>query len=577
MCYVPSALYGFLIPGIPGTHDLIMKRHKPPVVLLCVVFLSGQSLSFAALPVSTIYPPVLVANPSASFVLQSILKPRHNALGGQAGPKTGDGGSLQSATSFLTQTLKTVGVSIAQDKISRYGEEHKWNSVWIMVANAALESFVEAAEYVATGDEQDFTKFGREAVDARAPPTNRPGIFTQIKNAIGKGAGWVSDVLKDAGGAIKSVFVSDSGSGAPNAKLTFGLDGKATSYQQQDELGKASIAYGLEAIVDGVSAFTSDTGERQYLNYDPTSGAFLGIDTIGNLGPANYYSPLGDAFNALEDGLTSDTFGYDWGSSTSNINESNLTATYQNYSIFAEFGKYDLFQSANLQSANPILNTVYGSMNTVNNTAAFMLNGILNAGGYVEEWIDNISGTTAEERMFAAANTVGPNPFFYADDALFATEYYIGKGFNLLRNFSRINNSEAAISQKMAKLFGAAGGALKSTFSKSYESLAEANIKNTGVTVLGHYQRVAETYIDKAKRLNASYFDLGKAWDAYKPAQRKVANMHFLDIIAGRGDKILLNVPKSKVRFPSSLADEIKYLLDKKGYRWINQWALRKK
>ncbi|OGX11556.1 MAG: hypothetical protein A2351_08240 [Omnitrophica bacterium RIFOXYB12_FULL_50_7] len=193
------------------------------------------------------------------------------------------GSFFNTAASLLKDVVKSVGVSIAQDKISRYGEEHKWNSVWIMVANAALESFVEAAEYVATGDEQDFLKFGREAADARAPPTNRPGIFTQIKNAIGKGAGWVSDVLKDAGGAIKSVFVSDSGSGAPNAQLTFGLDGKATSYQQQDELGKAGIAYGLEAIVDGVSAFTSETGERKYLEYDPKTGAALDIKTIGNL------------------------------------------------------------------------------------------------------------------------------------------------------------------------------------------------------------------------------------------------------------------------------------------------------
>jgi len=309
MCYVPSALYGFLIPG---THDLIMKRHKPPVVLLCVVFLSGQSLSFAALPVSTIYPPVLVANPSASFVLQPILKPRHNALGGQAGPKTGDGGSLQSAASFLTQTLKTVGIQIAQDKIARYGQEHKWNNIVIMVASAAVASSVEAMEYAVTGDTKGFIDFKTESEDARGPPTNKPGILTQIKNAIGKGAGWVSDVLKGVGGAIQSVFVSDDVS---NAKLTFGVDGKAVSYQEEGAPGQAKVEYDVKRITDGVVQATKDNGEIIQVTYNTETGEALDVQTIGNLGSGNYYSPLSDAYAAYEAELMQGINAYDFGSS----------------------------------------------------------------------------------------------------------------------------------------------------------------------------------------------------------------------------------------------------------------------
>jgi hypothetical protein len=107
--------------------------------------------------------------------------------------------------------------------------------------------------------------------------------------------------------------------------------------------------------------------------------------------------------------------------------------------------------------------------------------------------------------------------------------------------------------------------------SPATQQLAEANITNSGKTVLGHFPG----YIDKAKARGASYFDIGNAWDSLTDAERWAANAHFLDKIAEQGDQVLLSLPKSQIREGSYLAKEIKYLISK-GYRWINQWTLGK-
>jgi len=48
------------------------------------------------------------------------------------------------------------------------------------------------------------------------------------------------------------------------------------------------------------------------------------------------------------------------------------------------------------------------------------------------------------------------------------------------------------------------------------------------------------------------------------------------DLIADRGDHILLSVPRDKIREGSYLEAEISYLINEKGYRFVNQWSLRK-
>lgn len=108
--------------------------------------------------------------------------------------------------------------------------------------------------------------------------------------------------------------------------------------------------------------------------------------------------------------------------------------------------------------------------------------------------------------------------------------------------------------------------------------LAEKNLTKNGLTVIGSY--VAEpgklNYIQKAKKLGASYFDVGDSWDnLVKRGLADEANLHFLDVIIDRGDEVLLSIPKNDVRPDSALAMEIKYLKEK-GYKWINQWKLVK-
>ena len=101
-------------------------------------------------------------------------------------------------------------------------------------------------------------------------------------------------------------------------------------------------------------------------------------------------------------------------------------------------------------------------------------------------------------------------------------------------------------------------------------NLTESNITSNSKTVLGHWPE----YIDKAKGMNASYFDLGNEWE---PNTGPIANKYFLDLISNRGDQIYLSLPKMQIRTGSQLVDEINYLTGEKGYFWINQWSLIKK
>jgi RHS repeat-associated protein len=103
-------------------------------------------------------------------------------------------------------------------------------------------------------------------------------------------------------------------------------------------------------------------------------------------------------------------------------------------------------------------------------------------------------------------------------------------------------------------------------------ALSEANITQSGRTVLGHYDT---GYIEKVQRMGASYFDIGDAWNTLTPAERSLANRHFLDEIAAAGDQVYLSLTKTKIRPGSALADEIQYLTSEHGYTWINQWSLR--
>jgi RHS repeat-associated protein len=121
-------------------------------------------------------------------------------------------------------------------------------------------------------------------------------------------------------------------------------------------------------------------------------------------------------------------------------------------------------------------------------------------------------------------------------------------------------------------LFGGGGDAAK-TLPTDVARLAEANITNSGRTVLGHHPG----YIAKARARGDSYFDIGKRWDDLSDAQREAVNRRFLDRIADRGDQVVLAQPKTKIAPGSWTAREIQYLIRERQYRWVNQWSLRPK
>jgi hypothetical protein len=52
------------------------------------------------------------------------------------------------------------------------------------------------------------------------------------------------------------------------------------------------------------------------------------------------------------------------------------------------------------------------------------------------------------------------------------------------------------------------------------------------------------------------------------------ANQHFLDVIAARGDNIVLATPRSHIPEDTELFRELRYLIDRWGYLWIDETHL---
>lgn len=107
---------------------------------------------------------------------------------------------------------------------------------------------------------------------------------------------------------------------------------------------------------------------------------------------------------------------------------------------------------------------------------------------------------------------------------------------------------------------------------KSVIKLSEANITNSGRTVLGSFPG----YIQQAKATGSSYFDIGNTWNDLSNEQRWAANVHFLDTIAAKGDVVNISTAKAAIRSDSILADEIRHLINNRGYQWAGPNTLRK-
>ncbi len=100
--------------------------------------------------------------------------------------------------------------------------------------------------------------------------------------------------------------------------------------------------------------------------------------------------------------------------------------------------------------------------------------------------------------------------------------------------------------------------------------LSEQHLTGSGETVLGPFKppNGGPSYIEVADGRNASYFDIGDAWNSYTPAEQMAANQHVLDIAIANRDKITLSVPFGKVDLNSFTAAEIRYL-EAHGYHRV--------
>lgn len=73
------------------------------------------------------------------------------------------------------------------------------------------------------------------------------------------------------------------------------------------------------------------------------------------------------------------------------------------------------------------------------------------------------------------------------------------------------------------------------------------------------------------------FVDIGKRWNLLSKTQQWAADKRFLNIISKSKDQVYLSVSKTMIRAKSTLSKEIKYLIEEKGYKWINQWSLKQK
>ena len=105
------------------------------------------------------------------------------------------------------------------------------------------------------------------------------------------------------------------------------------------------------------------------------------------------------------------------------------------------------------------------------------------------------------------------------------------------------------------------------------EALVRANLTNSGVTVLGRYESASKNYMIFAREIGASYYDIGKAWDALTPDKRWEMNARFIQIIAGRQDSVRLSHATTNLGDSISFRRELIELAGL-GYTKVNQWKL---
>jgi hypothetical protein len=112
-------------------------------------------------------------------------------------------------------------------------------------------------------------------------------------------------------------------------------------------------------------------------------------------------------------------------------------------------------------------------------------------------------------------------------------------------------------------LTGPGGKVGKSVAGKiAFDVVPEATQRT--VRVIGHYP----AYVKLGENIGAKIFNIPpRIWKTMSESEQWLANMKFLDRAIAQKAAFLLSTLKDQIKPDSTLAKEVKYLLDK-GYRW---------
>lgn len=103
-----------------------------------------------------------------------------------------------------------------------------------------------------------------------------------------------------------------------------------------------------------------------------------------------------------------------------------------------------------------------------------------------------------------------------------------------------------------------AARAANTGLSSDLAALSQANVANSGKTVIGSYPG----YVASAEARGASYFSIGDEWDALVARGQDpwALNQHFLDGRIAAGDTVYSTVPRGSIDPASTLLRETQYL-----------------
>ncbi|MBI4397576.1 MAG: discoidin domain-containing protein, partial [Candidatus Omnitrophica bacterium] len=198
---------------------------------------------------------------------------------------------------FVGNLMEQLGIQIAQNQIDQQIEKTKMNSflktVLSSVSMAGLQGASSALFHSQGSGSQGISS--SSPAGPRAPPANQPGILERIFSSLGSAAGVVTQALRDAAGAVRSIFIGSSPSSQPglspaledelarlsSAEIRVDSEGRYTGYQLLDD--GIQVEYTPRSqTTDGIIVIDLDEGRRQILRIDPETRAVLSQERVGN-------------------------------------------------------------------------------------------------------------------------------------------------------------------------------------------------------------------------------------------------------------------------------------------------------